>query len=637
MSDNILLSFLELCDSNFEFPIFRKSYDKEANNDGMYRYSLPTTASRNDRDTYAVSFTQKEDCTQFIARSTDNIQMTKKWLMQALIEKVAQTLSNNEYFIGKRFIPNLSFVITSHKEGQRLIQVEPYYLEANNSFGFILDYKFKPNHGYEKTRQEKILSLSLSPDGSKNKNYYSDKMRYITLFVQNTINKLFPILRSPTTIDVKRTLTDMPSFQLKEKVYVFNNGEATVQFQGIKEYKPLYGVDGDPLFVFVFEKDKVNTSRQLVRALRDHLYPTFDGMDEMFGVSFSNENIRSIIVDDYSIANLHYIESQLDDIVHNNPSANIVGIFAGIEKDFDTNKDYSPYYAVKSYFLKHGLAVQAVTIEQSLKKDGFKWSISGIALQIFVKLGGKPWKVKPQNENCLIFGISSAHICDNDNKITKYFAYSLCFDSSGLYKRLNILGQSNDEKTYIEQLAEQIKVNLCNDLNDNITKCVIHVPYKLKKKEIRCIEESIDSVKKIHQKIDFSVIKININNKFFGYSHYNSCIPLAGSCLQLGKREYLVWFEGLQQGKTQVVSAQNISNPVHIQFLYGPQLSEEETKAYLQDIINLSGANWRGFNAKHEPVTTLYPELIAKFAGKFDQYGLDMIIGDTAMEKVWFI
>lgn len=98
-----------------------------------------------------------------------------------------------------------------------------------------------------------------------------------------------------------------------------------------------------------------------------------------------------------------------------------------------------------------------------------------------------------------------------------------------------------------------------------------------------------------------------------------------------------MWFEGLQQGSTQVVSAQNISNPVHVQFIYGPDFSEEETKSYLQDIINLSGANWRGFNAKHEPVSTLYPELIAKFAGKFDQYGINLDIGDSALEKVWFI
>ena len=176
-----------------------------------------------------------------------------------------------------------------------------------------------------------------------------------------------------------------------------------------------------------------------------------------------------------------------------------------------------------------------------------------------------------------------------------------------------------------------------NNLDDSIEKCVIHVPYKLKRDEMKCIKESMESVKQDHQKISFSVIKINVINKFFGYSFYNSNIPLAGSCLQLGKHDYLVWFEGLQQGKTQVVSAQNISNPVHIQFIYGPEMTDEEIKAYLQDIINLSGANWRGFNAKHEPVSTLYPELIAKFAGKFDQYGLNLEIGNSAIEKVWFI
>ena len=66
-------------------------------------------------------------------------------------------------------------------------------------------------------------------------------------------------------------------------------------------------------------------------------------------------------------------------------------------------------------------------------------------------------------------------------------------------------------------------------------------------------------------------------------------------------------------------------------------MNEDKMDFYLQDIINLSGANWRGFNAKHEPVSTLYPELIAKFAGKFEQYGLNLEIGDSAMEKVWFI
>jgi hypothetical protein len=637
MSDNIMFSFLELTSSDFEFPIYRKSYSDETRNSGMFRYKLPTSQVRDDYDVYAVSFTPADGCTQFICNSHDNIHLTKKWILDGLIAKANSTFSSDKYFVEQGFIHYISFIIATYKEGLRVIQVEPYYLEKNNSFGFILDFKFKANKGYEKTRQEKMLSLSLAADGSKNKNYYSDKLKYITAFIANTLSKIYPIEIDTVSIDVKRTLTDISSFLLDEKVYIFNNGEGTVQFQGIKEYKPLNSVSDNPLFIFVFEKSKVNTARQLVKALRGQLYTTFSGMEDMFGVKFDNDNIQSIIVDNYSKESLSYIEACIDNIVRENQTAQIAGVFAGIEKDFDTDKDYSPYYAVKSYFLKHGLAIQAVTIEQALKRDGFKWSISGIALQLFVKLGGQPWKVKPQQENCLIFGISSAHIKDSENKTTKYFAYSLCFDSSGIYKRLNILGQSTDEKTYIEQLAERIKASLSNEIGSDISKCVVHVPYKLKRTEMKCIRDSVNAVKADHKDIEFSVIKININNKFFGYSHFNSCIPLAGSGVQLGKYEYLVWFEGLQQGKTQVVSAQNISNPVHIQFLDCPELTDEEVKAYLQDIINLSGANWRGFNAKHEPVTTLYPELIAKFAGKFDQYGLDMVIGDTAMDKVWFI
>lgn len=557
--------------------------------------------------------------------------------MSMLINKVAESFMPKEYILGKHFIPNISFVLSSQKEGLRLIQIEPYYLESNRSFGFIIDYKFKPNKGYEKTRAEKLLSLSITPDGSKNKNYYSDKLKVVSNFIETTIPSVFPIFVGGLLIDVKRDLTSLKTKMLKEKTYIFRDGESSVQFQGIRDYKPLSTFSGKPIFLFIFEKSKVNTARELVKALRGELYSTFSGMQKMFGVEFSNDNILSIQVNSFSKGNLSIIESKLNEIVNENPSSKIVGIFVGIARDFDEGKDYSPYYTLKNVFLKRGLALQAVTIEQALKRDGFKWSISGIALQLFVKLGGQPWKVKPQNEDCIIFGISCAHIKDENQKIKKYFAYSLCFDSSGIYKKLDILGQADDQTTYIDQLTFQIKKNLQDQLTEDIRKCAIHIPFKIKKREIKCIKDCINEIKKTRHDIEFVFIKINVENKFFGYSNFNSRIPLAGSYIELGQRQFLIWFEGLQQGNTHVVSAQNISNPVYIEFIDCPNLSDDQIKSYLQDIINLSGANWRGFNAKHEPVTTLYPELIAKFAGKFEQYGFELAIGESALDKAWFI
>lgn len=356
----------------------------------------------------------------------------------------------------------------------------------------------------------------------------------------------------------------------------------------------------------------------------------------MFGVKFTNENTKSIQVDRFDKESIINIENQLNAIIGSNPGCKLAGIFAGIAKDFDADKDFSPYYSIKNIFLKNGLAIQAVTIEQALKRDGFKWSISGIGLQLFVKLGGKPWKVKPQNNDCLIFGISCSHIIEN-HVVKKYFAYSVSFDSSGLYKKLDILSSSNNESLYISQLSQQIKVQLADKIDQNVKKCAIHLPFKIKKNEMKCIMDSVNSIKEKHKEIEFVFIKINTENRFFGYSSFNSKVPIAGSYITLAHRQFLVWFEGLQQGHEQIVTAQNISNPVHIEFLYADNLAEEEVKNYLQDIINLSGANWRGFNAKHVPVTIYYPELIAKFAGKFEQYNLEMVIGKDANDIAWFV
>jgi len=637
MDKQINFSFIPISINDFTFYIYRKNPDEHKKNDGEYIYRLPFSKELTHiTDNYVVSFTEKDGFVRFECQSLYNVSLTKKWLINLLVSKVKFVFNSNQYMIGSRFIPNISFIINSFQEGNQIVTVEPYFLESKREFGFLLEFRFKSNKGFEKTQREKILSLSIKPSGEKNRDFYADKLKFINGFMQNQIPRIFPINVENIEIDVNRHLTAMPYSLLNEKTYIFKNGEHKVQFQGVKELKPFETINKPPLFVFIFEKSKVNTARELVKALRGELYSTFSGMKKMFDVEFSNQNIKSIQVDFFSKESLIYIENQLNELIDSYPNNQLVGIFAGIAKDFDTDRDFSPYYTLKNIFLKNGLAIQAITIEQALKKDGFKWAISGIGLQLFVKLGGIPWKVKPQNNDCLILGISCAHIIEN-HVIKKYFAYSVCFDSSGIYKQLDILSIADNEATYITQLSQQIKIQLADKLNQSIKKCAIHLPFKIKRSEIKCIMESVNSLKENHKEIEFIFIKINTDNRFFGYSTSNSKVPIAGSYITLADKQFLVWFEGLQQGHEQVVTAQNISNPVHIEFLYAEGLTDEKIKNYLQDVINLSGANWRGFNAKHVPVTIYYPELIAKFAGKFEKYNLDMIIGQEAIDKAWFV
>jgi hypothetical protein len=60
-----------------------------------------------------------------------------------------------------------------------------------------------------------------------------------------------------------------------------------------------------------------------------------------------------------------------------------------------------------------------------------------------------------------------------------------------------------------------------------------------------------------------------------------------------------------------------------------------EEREMLQDVVNLSGANWRGFNAKSIPVSIHYCQLVANLVHEFNLRDLPM----PAIEDMrpWFL
>ena len=128
------------------------------------------------------------------------------------------------------------------------------------------------------------------------------------------------------------------------------------------------------------------------------------------------------------------------------------------------------------------------------------------------------------------------------------------------------------------------------------------------------------------------MIKVNTENKFFGFADNNTLVPYESSFVKLDKGEFLVWFEGLQYGKELV--NKRTSNPVHIKFLQIPD--ENNFKEYLQDIINLSGANWRGFNSKSTPVSIYYSKIISEYTSHFEKYE-DFKSEQISNIKPWFL
>lgn len=632
---NIRLNFLPIFENDFSFKVYRKvKQELDLKEDGIYFYHLPVNIDVKDRSLYWVTFEKRDGFEEYDINATTAIGLTKKYLTIQLISTLQSKGSSLEYSVFRNFIEeNVEFTLVDFPKGKQIITLSPYYFEEPKKFGFIIDFRFSRNKDVIFDKEIQILSLSLDNQGRSNKNYYSDKFHLIQTFLEKSFEKIREF-GEKNNLHIDQNLIETPVFQLNKKEYIFsNNSTANSQFQGIRNYGPYKRLDKEVLFVFLFEDRFKSFANEFYLSLIGKSNPgTFPGLEQMFGVKINTTNVEQVKIDGYSLDKLNEIVEKVKSlqIIHNDKK--VIGIY--IEDcaiDTEDIEASTYYYYLKYNFIKNDLALQVINYRKLSERNSLKWSTSNIALAMFAKMGGIPWIVKPSNNNCIILGVGSSHKRDQQTgEITKYFAYTVCLDSTGLYKTLSVLADETTEISYLKELKTNLAKLLKDDKLGIYKTCVLHLPFKIKQKEITAISEVIHQIKEI----DFVAIKVNLDNKYFGFSYHNTYVPYESSFVKLSKFEYLVWFEGLNYGKE--VVDKRLSNPVHIQFLnIGNQIGFDERK-YLQDVLNLSGANWRGFNAKSIPISIYYSQIIAKYSQAFekiDNYEENSISND----KPWFL
>ena len=114
-----------------------------------------------------------------------------------------------------------------------------------------------------------------------------------------------------------------------------------------------------------------------------------------------------------------------------------------------------------------------------------KWSAAGIGLQIFAKLKGTPWKVRPRTERCLIVGIGQAHR-EVNKRIERFFAYSVLTDSSGDFAEVRVLGDAQEEDQYIESFSASLW-KIFEDYSDRFSSFVVHTTFAIRRSELDSI------------------------------------------------------------------------------------------------------------------------------------------------------
>lgn len=636
----IALNFLALTVQDFEFEIYRKLYDAaEVREKSWYRNSLPISSSQDAeeetrRSTYWISHVPQSGFELFHCHSRDNHQLTLSVLRQALED---QAISANLPIerSRNRFDRAIGFQRKEHLEGYEMIWLEPYYLSAAKKFGVLIDFGFRKHSGKPFSRRVQQLSLSLDEDGKSNSNFYLDRLKKIQGFVNQVLKAdlLFPIKgKFQPDLEIEFNLYPIEAKPLRPKTYVFGGErEEQAQLLGLRRYGPLQQLKPQIQYHFIFAESLRDYAADLYKALNGLQSQTFSGIESMFKLPYlTATNTVGHKLKSFDQAEIQQViqEIQVADLVPK--------VLIAVLSDKESSDEYLD---LKYHALEASLPLQIVTAELIRNEFAFKWSVAGIGLQIFAKLGGKPWKVKPSYQNCLIIGIGQAHQIHKEPtgaaRIEKYFAYSVLMDSSGVYKDIKILGDATEQVEYLAQLRTQIQ-QIVQRYRDEFTKFVIHTPFKLKHHELSAIRESLERCGKDTNsaELEFVVIKVNDRNKFFGYDRaVNSLVPAESSCLKLSKNEFLIWFEGVQRTNPKI---KRYAGPTHLSFYYANRsLTDAAKMLYLQDVINLSGANWRGFSAKSIPVSIYYCKLIAWKIRDFQARGYQSLKIDSSIP--WFL
>jgi hypothetical protein len=618
--NSIQLNFLAVQPNDFEFEVFRKPYEDQhkVTDPNLYYCKLPSPTGKVYKP-YLVSFTRREGFTSFTCRSKKtNVRLTVKFLRYLLVKRLKKKDHNLEYdYDETRFNASIDFVIERLKPGNRLITFQPYYLRSIGKFGFLINYRFRKNSDFPFNREVQRLSLSLDKSYRINTKYYTEKFHILRDFIADELEQIFPLVGNEAEVDIALDFEPLTALKLDKKVYLLREDKKSAsQFMGLKQFGPYSAINDDIHYVFIFESRFRDFANDIYLGLIGKKYGgLFPGLNELFELKIQKSDVSQVPVSVYSQHSLDVAFKQVQKISSEKEDKRIVGIFITPEQEI-LSGDTTAYFYLKHLFASNGLPLQVINYEHLSNTNTLKWSLANIGLQIFAKLGGIPWRVQPSNDKCLILGMGSAHRVESNGTIQKYFGYSVCLDSSGVFQKINVLAYHQDKTKYLKALRTELMSTILSDVGSTYKKCVLHLPFKIQKEEIATIRQSVRDVG-LQTNVDFRVIKINTDNKFFGFSSHNTRIPYESTYVRLAYSEYLAWFEGLQYGKENVHN--KVGNPVHLQFLREENENDEDDRSYLQDIINLSGANWRGFNSKLIPISIYYSSLIAGYAKEFEE------------------
>jgi len=633
------LNFLPLKTPLPEIEVFVKSSTQGSKDKSDYRWYPPES------DPLDISFSEKATYEkrriQLGADDPAYLHLTLHYLGRVLA-------SNAEHYFGGNIAErrralnlqtDLTICIETMKLGRRIMRIRPKYLHSQKTFGLVLREEYWKNQRANFNKPVLIESGSYDLKGRPNAAYHQEALKRVGQFIQSkSLKNLLSELGSPFQKDVTFGF-DNKFVKIDAKVFkprsfqVGDNHTANDSLKGVVAHGPRETVSHTVRLLFIGRESDKALSRVLYKGLiegNDKVRP-----QSLFGIKLEIHPEKYLVINDFdevSLSDLEKTISEYDEIKRKHTIA--ITILP--------TKDSNPYYQLKSLLLKNGLFSQFCTRSLISNPYSFKWALANIALGVFAKSGGVPWRVEPHDNKAVIIGVGQAvgTGIDESNqgirKIVRHKTFSVSTDSTGEFLELNELatGETDETESYVASFQNSLKNVLTKqtESNNSADLFVVHTPFNLRRSLMNALEEAVQS---FHQNHDAKFVILKFNNaadNWFGFSTENNRVPIEGTYCALSDYEYLIWFEGANRYTKQV--RRRCGPPSHVRFL-GETPSVELAERCLKDAYDLAGANWRGFNARGLPVSMYYCELVASFLKGFHESGEEVPSLETL--HPWFL
>lgn len=303
----------------------------------------------------------------------------------------------------------------------------------------------------------------------------------------------------------------------------------------------------------------------------------------------------------------------------------------------------SPYYFCKTKFIEKNINTQEVQIQQikkflADKKNGTaNYTHHNFALNIYAKLGGMAWTIKPNEpKNELVIGIGAT----TDKKGQPILGLASVFRGDGKYL-FGEVSSITDMENYPTSLEKILTKSIQTAIDDEILD--IDKPFHLmfhvfkevgKNNEIKALIRTVKKFSKYQFKYTFVHIGSGHNYRFFTYSESNQVLnfDLKGNFGQNKRGTFIKINE-----KMGFLGLQPLNSVFH-------KISIDKRSTYFnlnyvaKQVYQFAELSHTSYNKQGTPVTIKYPQLMAKFAEKFNEvngfYLTEISMPDNSL---WFI